>query len=93
MAAALCGQDLSIKYRTFLAADDPLPTQALRVAAAGASVFRLHIYPWHALTKAGGGDGLAARCIGGWCMNSNSTPRAANFWWNTGAWKLRAAGR
>jgi hypothetical protein len=30
---------------------------------------------------------------GGWFMNSNSTPRSANFWWNTGAWKLRAAGR
>jgi hypothetical protein len=25
--------------------------------------------------------------------HSNSTARAANFWWNTGAWKLKAAGR
>ena len=30
---------------------------------------------------------------GGWFMNSNSTQRTANFWWNTGAWRLRAAGR
>jgi hypothetical protein len=30
---------------------------------------------------------------GGWFLNSNSTARAANFWWNTGAWKLKAAGR
>jgi hypothetical protein len=30
---------------------------------------------------------------GGWFMNSNSTARTANFWWNTGAWKLKAAGR
>jgi hypothetical protein len=30
---------------------------------------------------------------GGLFMKSNSTARAANFWWNTGAWKLRAAGR
>ena len=31
--------------------------------------------------------------VGGWFMNSNSIPRSANFWWNTGAWKLKAAGR
>ena len=31
--------------------------------------------------------------VGGWFMNSNSTARTANFWWNTGAWKLKAAGR
>ena len=30
---------------------------------------------------------------GGWFMNSNSTARAASFWWNTGGWKLKAAGR
>ena len=30
--------------------------------------------------------------IGGWLMNSNNTARTANFWWNTGAWKLKAAG-
>jgi uncharacterized repeat protein (TIGR03803 family) len=29
----------------------------------------------------------------GWFMNSNGTARAASFWWNTGAWKLKAAGR
>ena len=34
-------------------------------------------------------DGLT----GGWFMNSNSIPRTANFWWGTGAWKLKAAGR
>ena len=30
---------------------------------------------------------------GGWFMNSNSTQRTANFWWNTGAWRLKAAGK
>ena len=35
----------------------------------------------------------SAGLTGGWFMNSNSTARTANFWWNTGAWKLKAAGR
>jgi hypothetical protein len=46
------------------------------------------------------GDGICdllwqnpAGDTGGWFMNSNSTARSANFWWNTGAWKLKAAGR
>jgi M6 family metalloprotease-like protein len=30
---------------------------------------------------------------GGWFMNSNGTARAASFWWPTGGWKLKAAGR
>ena len=30
---------------------------------------------------------------GGWFMNSNGTARAASYWWNTGGWKLKAAGR
>ena len=30
---------------------------------------------------------------GGWLMNSNGTARTANYWWNTGGWKLKAAGR
>ena len=30
---------------------------------------------------------------GGWFMNSNGTARAASYWWNTGAWKLKGAGR
>ena len=30
---------------------------------------------------------------GGWFMNSNGTARAASFWWPTGGWQLKAAGR
>ena len=30
---------------------------------------------------------------GGWFMHSNCTARTASYWWNTGGWKLRAAGR
>ena len=30
---------------------------------------------------------------GGWFMHSNGTARAASYWWNTGGWKLKAAGR
>ncbi len=30
---------------------------------------------------------------GGWFMNSNGTYRAASYWWPTGGWKLKAAGR
>jgi hypothetical protein len=30
---------------------------------------------------------------GGWFMETNATPRAASFWWNTGAWKLQAGAR
>ena len=29
----------------------------------------------------------------GWFMNSNGTARTASAWWNTGGWKLKAAGR
>ena len=46
------------------------------------------------------GDGVSdlvwqnsAGQTGGWFMNSNCTARAASYWWNTGAWKLKAAGR
>ncbi len=35
----------------------------------------------------------SAGLTGGWFMNSNGTARAASFWWGTGAWKLKAAGR
>ena len=28
----------------------------------------------------------------GWLMNSNATVRTASYWWNTGGWKLKAAG-
>ncbi|MCX7008820.1 MAG: VCBS repeat-containing protein [Kiritimatiellaeota bacterium] len=31
--------------------------------------------------------------IAGWLMNSNGTFRAPSYWWNTGSWKLKAAGR
>jgi len=34
-------------------------------------------------------DGATA----GWFMTTNSTPRDARYWWNTGGWKLKAAGR
>ena len=30
---------------------------------------------------------------GGWFMNSNGSARAASYWWNTGGWKLKSAGR
>ncbi len=30
---------------------------------------------------------------GGWFMNTNGTARSASFWWPTGGWKLKAAGR
>ena len=30
---------------------------------------------------------------GGWFMNSNGTARSASYWWNTGGWKLKGAGR
>ncbi len=30
---------------------------------------------------------------GGWFMTTNGTARAASFWWPTGGWKLKAAGR
>ncbi len=46
------------------------------------------------------GDGVSdlvwqnsAGLTGGWFMNSNGTARAASYWWGTGAWKLKAAGR
>ena len=31
--------------------------------------------------------------VGGWFMNANATQRDARFWWPTGLWKLKAAGR
>jgi uncharacterized repeat protein (TIGR03803 family) len=31
--------------------------------------------------------------VGGWFMNTNVTARAATFWWNTGAWKLKGISR
>ncbi len=46
------------------------------------------------------GDGVSdlvwqnsAGLTGGWFMNSNGAARAASFWWGTGTWKLKAAGR
>ncbi len=30
---------------------------------------------------------------GGWFMETNATPRAASFWWNTGGWKLQSGAR
>jgi uncharacterized repeat protein (TIGR03803 family) len=30
---------------------------------------------------------------GGWFMNTNGTARSAGFWWATGDWQLKAAGR
>ena len=35
----------------------------------------------------------SAGLTGGWFMNTNGTARAASYWWGTGAWKLKAAGR
>lgn len=29
----------------------------------------------------------------GWLMQSNAVPRDARFWWNSGAWRLKAGGR
>ncbi len=34
-------------------------------------------------------DGATA----GWLMQANAAPREARFWWNTGVWRLKAAGR
>jgi hypothetical protein len=31
--------------------------------------------------------------VGGWCMNCDSTVRAASYWWTTSGWKLKGAGR
>ncbi len=46
------------------------------------------------------GDGVSdlvwqnsAGQTGGWFMNSNGIARAASYWWGTGSWKLKAAGR
>ncbi len=30
---------------------------------------------------------------GGWLMNTNLTAKAASFWWPTGGWRIKAAGR
>ncbi len=35
----------------------------------------------------------SAGLTGGWFMNTNGTARSASYWWGTGAWKLKAAGR